>query len=242
MFNALRDQKPAPQKATSGEAAKGREAEKAPKDIPRNDVEIGAVTRPERSRPSATSIPGIGATVADQVNRVSQHAASLNSDDQVPEEAIEPANRRLTVGPGILLKGTIADCDTILVEGHVEVSANARNIEISECGTFVGTAEIDLADISGHFEGELTAADKLIIRTSGRVSGKIRYNAIEIEPGGEISGDIHVTHAEPAKTESPKEDKSSEESAPENAPENTPESASKSTSDSAQSQKSKAVG
>ena len=226
MFNALRDQKSVPEKATSGEAAKGREADKASRAFPRNDVEIGAVTRPEKSRPSTAAIPGIGATVADQVNRVGQHAASLNNDDQVPEEAIEPATRRLTVGPGILLKGTIADCDTILVEGHVEVSANARNIEISECGTFVGTAEIDLADISGHFEGELTASDKLIIRTSGRVSGKIRYNAIEIEPGGEISGDIHVTHAEVTKTESPKEDKSGEESA----------------SDSTQSQKSKAVG
>ena len=82
------------------------------------------------------------------------------------------------------------------------------------------------ADISGKFEGELTATDKLIIRTSGRVSGKIRYNAIEIEPGGEISGDIQVTHDEAAQSDNRKENRTNEESS----------------SDNAQTQKSKATG
>jgi len=36
----------------------------------------------------------------------------------------------------------------------------------------------------------------LIIRKSGRVAGKVSYTEIEIERGGEISGDIELISAE----------------------------------------------
>ena len=55
---------------------------------------------------------------------------------------------------------------------------------------FAGTVGIDLAEIHGRFEGELTARKQLVIRSTGRVSGKIRYGKITIEEGGELSGDV----------------------------------------------------
>ena len=39
-------------------------------------------------------------------------------------------------------------------------------------------------------EGNLTVRKRLFIRATGRVSGTIRYGQIEIERGGQISGDI----------------------------------------------------
>ena len=56
-----------------------------------------------------------------------------------------------------------------------------------------GDAEIETAEISGVFEGNLTVTNRLLIRSSGYVSGVIRYCSIEIEAGGQISGDIQVT-------------------------------------------------
>lgn len=67
---------------------------------------------------------------------------------------------------------------------------NSRVIQIAESGVFVGKVGIELAEIRGHFDGELTAHKRLVIHTSGRVSGKIRYGTISIEEGGEMSGDI----------------------------------------------------
>ena len=55
---------------------------------------------------------------------------------------------------------------------------------------FAGKAGIDMAEIRGCFEGELTVRKQLIICATGKVSGKIRYGKLSIEEGGEISGDI----------------------------------------------------
>lgn len=54
---------------------------------------------------------------------------------------------------------------------------------------------IDIAEIHGHFEGELTARQQLLIHATGRVSGKIRYGKILIEEGGELSGDVQSLSA-----------------------------------------------
>src|SRR6266852_4369407 len=98
---------------------------------------------------------------------------------------------KLIVGPDIKLKGAeITDCDTLVVEGRVEASMDSRVIQIAEHGVFVGKAGIDVAEIRGRFEGELTARKQLVIRATGKVSGKVRYGKVAIEEGGEISGDI----------------------------------------------------
>lgn len=103
----------------------------------------------------------------------------------------ERKESKLIVGPDIKMKGVeIADCDTLVVEGRVEASMDSRVIQIAESGVFVGRVGIDVAEIRGHFEGELTAHRQLVIHASGRVSGTIRYGTISIEEGGELSGDV----------------------------------------------------
>jgi cytoskeletal protein CcmA (bactofilin family) len=67
---------------------------------------------------------------------------------------------------------------------------DSRVIQISEQGVFCGNAGIDIAEIRGRFEGELTVRKQLVIHASGRVTGKIRYGRLTVEDGGEISGDI----------------------------------------------------
>jgi cytoskeletal protein CcmA (bactofilin family) len=109
-----------------------------------------------------------------------------NQNSSAPETV-----SKLIVGPDIKLKGAeITDCDTLVVEGRVEASMDSRVIQIAENGVFVGKVGIDIAEIRGRFDGELTARKQLVIRSTGRVSGKIRYGKVAIEEGGELSGDI----------------------------------------------------
>ena len=104
---------------------------------------------------------------------------------------------KLTVGPNIKLKGVeITDCDTLVVEGTVEATMNSRVIQIAEQGAFKGSAEIDLAEVRGTFDGELTVRQKLVIFSTGKVTGKIRYGKIVIEEGGQLSGEITFGTAE----------------------------------------------
>jgi cytoskeletal protein CcmA (bactofilin family) len=97
---------------------------------------------------------------------------------------------KLIVGPDIKLKGEISDCHTIIVEGKVEATTDSRVLQISESGSFSGTVGIDVAEIRGKFEGELTARQKLVVYATGSVSGKIRYGKVVIEEGGELTGDV----------------------------------------------------
>ena len=98
---------------------------------------------------------------------------------------------KLTVGPNIKLKGVeITDCDTLVVEGTVEATMNSRVIQIAEQGAFKGSAEIDIAEVHGVFDGNLTVRQKLVIFSTGKVTGKIRYGKIVIEEGGQLSGEI----------------------------------------------------
>lgn len=101
--------------------------------------------------------------------------------------------KRLIVGRDISLTGEITSCDRLIVEGQVEVTLpSARLIEVAPTGVFKGNADVEEADISGRFEGELIARGRLVVRAGGRVQGKIRYGRIVIEQGGEISGDMQT--------------------------------------------------
>ena len=111
--------------------------------------------------------------------------------EAVRPKAEEPKGSRLTVGPDIKLKGAeITDCDTLVVEGRVEASMDARVMQIAESGSFHGTVGVDVAEVRGRFEGEMTARKQLIIHPGGKVTGKIHYGKIVIEEGGELSGDV----------------------------------------------------
>jgi cytoskeletal protein CcmA (bactofilin family) len=108
-----------------------------------------------------------------------------------PAVAAQQTGSTLTVGPNIKLKGVeITDCDTLVVEGTVEATMNSRVIQIAEQGAFKGSAEIDIAEVRGEFDGNLTVRQKLVIFATGKVTGKIRYGKIVIEEGGQLSGEI----------------------------------------------------
>lgn len=117
----------------------------------------------------------------------------IKPENPTPPKMVSPRveGNKLIVGPNIKLKGTeITDCEILEVEGRVEASMNSRDIRIAEGGVFFGKAEIDVAEIRGLFEGELTARKQLVVYASGRVTGKIRYGALTIEEGGVISGEV----------------------------------------------------
>ena len=120
-------------------------------------------------------------------------------DPAVQPRRAEGELRKLTVGREITLSGEINSCDLLVIEGSVEANlTNCRDIEIADGGLFKGEAAIEEAEIRGRFEGNLTVRKRLLIRATGRVLGTIRYGQIEIECGGQISGDVQ---AQPAAAE-----------------------------------------
>ena len=162
----------------------GKREERARPD-PRNLVQTPPVSTPAPRASSSSSTPPSSSSYGINAN------APHKSDNLTPE-----GGSKLIVGPNIKLKGVeITDCDTLVVEGVVEATMDSRVIQISQHGTFKGKVGIDVAEIHGAFEGELTARERLIVHATGRVSGKIRYGRLVIEEGGHIDGNIEEEHA-----------------------------------------------
>lgn len=150
----------------------------------------------------ASKTPSASTQVNPEVVRTNSMGAPITSTQISQRSAVSPPavdtgaapiaiGSKLTVGPNIKLKGVeITDCDTLFVEGLVEATMDSRLMEIAEQGAFKGSAEIDLAEIRGQFDGDLTVRQKLVIYASGRVTGKIRYGKLVIEEGGQLSGDV----------------------------------------------------
>ncbi|MGA8515440.1 MAG: polymer-forming cytoskeletal protein [Burkholderiaceae bacterium] len=144
--------------------------------------------------PTTSSTATRNTSVPTAVQGTTPYTSSLPSsstDSPVGGSTGKPGESKLTVGPNIKLKGVeITDCDTLVVEGAVEATMDSRVIQIAECGSFTGSAEIDIAEIRGTFNGTLTVRQKLMIYSTGKVKGKIRYGKVVIEEGGQLSGEI----------------------------------------------------
>ena len=163
--------------------------------------------------PYAPAAPGAGAsgTAAAKAPVPAPAATRAGSEAEVPvlanampDAAVrvigpDTPGSQLFIGPNIKLKGVeISDCDVLIVEGQVEATVNSKAMQIAKPGTLKGVAVIDVAEIDGEFSGELTAHSRLIVRGTGRVSGKIRYGRLIVADGGEISGDVQRIDPAPA--------------------------------------------
>ncbi len=180
--------------ATSAPAQAGMQSAAAP------------ITRPNPAPPTANSFRPAAATppAADltrgRMPDSKQATPSVTSTFATPlpigGDKSKSIKRVLTVGNDILLKGEIATCDRLVIEGKVDATLNdVHTVEIAECGSFKGSAQIEDAEISGLFEGDLTVRGRLVIYATGKVRGKISYGEIEIERGGELTGEIKIAGA-----------------------------------------------
>ncbi len=153
-----------------------------------------ATARPTTSSPYGSGSASSGQSSATQPSYASTQPGALTGASGMPGTAPSVAKEggsKLTVGPNIKLKGVeITDCDTLVVEGLVEATMDSRLMQISQQGAFKGSAEIDIAEIHGEFDGNLTVRERLVIYATGKVTGKIRYGKVVIEEGGQLSGEI----------------------------------------------------
>jgi cytoskeletal protein CcmA (bactofilin family) len=184
------------------------------------EAEVSMVVRPDNSQIPSSSLPQSATPrnldvatksihdpdVLAQTEMARQYANEVaaskhNSSAVVPD----PDATRLCIGSAIKMKGSVEDCGVLQVDGHFEETAQSNQLKISQSGIFIGDADVHSAEIVGRFDGNITVKDKLIIRSTGVVTGTVKYGSIEIESGGRISGDIQATLRNEPVNEQPRE-------------------------------------
>jgi len=162
-------------------------------------------TRPERPAPKEPDTKSVPRAPAPPTLTSPAAALPANTAPRPPVSPVpvatppraDGAERRLAVGVDIDLKGVeISNCDVLVIEGNVDATVHSKAMEILAPGRLNGTATIDIAEIHGAFEGELTARTRLVVHGSGRVTGTIRYGSLVVAEGGSLTGDL--TKLEPA--------------------------------------------
>ena len=121
-------------------------------------------------------------------------APGLQAPPRPAAPSSDPSERRtLVVGRGITLHGTINDAERLVVEGTVEASTiRAAELSVIHGGIFKGEIEVEEAEIAGTIDGVITARKSLIVRSSGSVMGRARCRRLQVEDGGQITGQIEM--------------------------------------------------
>ena len=144
----------------------------------------------------------------------------------------------VVIGDGVVVKGTFTVPSKAVVNGVIEGDLTAEEVLIGPTGRITGRVSAKVIDVRGQLHNTIISEKSLIVRSTGKIAGKVHYSEIEIEKGGEIEGslsqdsdDIAPQAASQAQVNAPKPAAPTASGAPapaahsaanQNAPANTP--------------------
>lgn len=93
---------------------------------------------------------------------------------------------KAVIASGANFKGHIKNTPAIEINGTVEADIKAEKLTIGDSGKFVGTANVELVVISGHYDGNMDAGSIWATATA-EISGKIQYKTIQLDRGAALN-------------------------------------------------------
>lgn len=105
------------------------------------------------------------------------------------EEMIKSGASETIVGASVKLKGNLRSDGDILIEGVVTGDLKTKGaVVVGDTASVVANIKAQNVAISGAVQGNIEAADRLEITSSGKVIGDIAANVLSIAPGASFSG------------------------------------------------------
>ena len=112
-----------------------------------------------------------------------------------PSESLES----VVIGDGVVVKGAFTVPAKAVINGVIEGDLTAEEVLIGPTGRITGRVSAKIIDVRGQLHNTIVSERSLIVRSTGKIVGKIHYSEIEIEKGGEIEGALSQG-AEPSPT------------------------------------------
>jgi cytoskeletal protein CcmA (bactofilin family) len=117
--------------------------------------------------------------------------------------AAEPAQQRpvttttadqATIGKSLVIKGEVTGSESLYIDGRVEGSINLSGNRVTIGRNGVVAANINAREIVvlGKVRGNLTASDRVDIRSDGSLTGDVIAARISIEDGAFFKGGIDI--------------------------------------------------
>src|SRR5579863_3063674 len=125
-----------------------------------------------------------------------------------------------TIGKSLVIKGEVTGSESLYIDGRVEGSINLAGNRVTVGRNGVVSANINAREIVvlGKVRGNLTASDRVDIRSDGSLTGDVVAARISIEDGAFFKGGIDIRKGgTPAQNQSKPNGKDESVSAPEPA-------------------------
>jgi cytoskeletal protein CcmA (bactofilin family) len=123
----------------------------------------------------------------------------------VTSESAPPAPRpvatttadQATIGKSLVIKGEVTGSESLYIDGRVEGSINLSGNRVTVGRNGVVSANINAREIVvlGKVRGNLTASDRVDIRSDGSLTGVVVAARISIEDGAFFKGGIDIRKA-----------------------------------------------
>jgi cytoskeletal protein CcmA (bactofilin family) len=96
----------------------------------------------------------------------------------------------IVIGEGVTVTGSFVVPGRAVINGSLQGELQADDLLVGARGKLVGNVKVRKDDIYGETHDTLQASEHLLIRSTGRISGKATYGEIEIERGGLVQGSV----------------------------------------------------
>ncbi|MGA8764573.1 MAG: polymer-forming cytoskeletal protein [Candidatus Sulfotelmatobacter sp.] len=144
----------------------------------------GRPAEPERPTTSAPSVPAMTST-------------SMGSEPGPRPAPTTTTADQATIGKSLVIKGEVTGSESLYIDGRVEGSINLSGNRVTVGRNGVVAANINAREIVvlGKVRGNLTASDRVDIRSDGSLTGDVVAARISIEDGAYFKGGIDIRKA-----------------------------------------------
>jgi len=110
----------------------------------------------------------------------------MRDSSESPLRSGSPGTRDLVIGAGVKIVGDVQAPEGVHLLGVVEGDLNAGEVLIGETGSVNGSLTARSADIFGEVSKQAEVTESIILRSTARLTGNLRYRSIQIEAGAKL--------------------------------------------------------
>jgi cytoskeletal protein CcmA (bactofilin family) len=124
-------------------------------------------------------------------------AAPVSEPAPAPRPVTATTADQATIGKSLVIKGEVTGSESLYIDGRVEGSINLSGNRVTVGRNGVVSANINAREIVvlGKVRGNLTASDRVDIRSDGSLTGDVVAARISIEDGAFFKGGIDIRKA-----------------------------------------------
>lgn len=105
-----------------------------------------------------------------------------------------PAAERAIIGDSIRIQGEVTGDEDLTIQGHVEgsVDLDQHSVTVGPDGDVNADVVARVITVEGHVDGDLTAEEQVVVRSSARVEGDISAPRVVLEDGAHFRGGVEM--------------------------------------------------